>query len=136
MVNLILEYQIYYQKAGTKYMCGQPSSFQFVVENGIIEFVPLRGDFDREFWKQFKGRCWDEVSTEIVKVLRDSGKYSRIAIKEDGKRGYIYDWHMPVGEKEAKEVKFSEYRAKRKALMEQIKLLTAQVDELDKEWNC
>ena len=92
--------------------------------------------FDRAWWQQFKGRCWDEVVAEIVKVLQNSGKYSRIAIKEDGKRGYIYDWHMPGDAKEAKEVKFSEYKAKRKVLVDQIKVLTEQVDALDKEWGC
>lgn len=131
-----LKYQIYYQKVGTKYMCVHPN-FCFVVENGRIKFVPFSVPcFDRGWWQQFKGCCWDEVITEIVKALQDSGKYSRIAIKEDGKRGYIYDWHMPGDEKEAKEVKFSEYKAKRKVLVDQIKVLTEQIDALDKEWDC
>lgn len=117
---MVETYYIYAQKVGTKSFSGKP--IRVHAENGIVCYGCHEGE-------NVKNR----VET-IIKDLQESEAYSRIAIKDDSMKGYIYNWRMESKNLNVRQKNRAEYMQKRNELKAQIEELKAQLKALDEEW--
>jgi hypothetical protein len=129
-------FEIKAQKVGCKSFIGR--SFSIYAKDGVTT------DFSNRYfgWGHLPGVERVNIDgldvkmaiTKIVNALQESGCYSRVAVKECGKRLYVYDWHMDTEHAEVQKMGYAEYKRKRSELKAQIKALEAQIKELENEW--